>query len=116
MGAYFAAGVTLALILVMLIVMERVEARFFPNKNIKTLYLVFEEKYFNYDVLVHELRELKIAVVNMDVARTISSERIKLSLQVHVPQKIDIEALTETLKRIGTLVRLELTTNEKPTR
>jgi putative Mg2+ transporter-C (MgtC) family protein len=116
MGAYFAAGVTLALILVMLIVMERVEAHFFPNKNIKTLYLVFEEKYFNYDVLVHELRELKIAVVNMDVARTISSERIKLSLQVHVPQKIDIEGLTETLKRIGTLVRLELTTNEKPTR
>jgi len=116
MGAYFAAGVTLASILLVLVLMEKFEARFFPSKSIKTLYLVFREKYFNYDALVHELHELKIVVGNMDVSRTMDSDRIRLSLQVHIPHQVNIEQLTDTLQRIGTLVKLELTTNDKPTR
>jgi putative Mg2+ transporter-C (MgtC) family protein len=116
MGAYFAAGVTLAAVLFTLILMEKFETRFFPAKNIKTLYLVFEEKYFNYDALVHELAGMKIAVGNMDVSKTVASDRIKLSLQVHIPAKIDLDLLTETLKRIGTLVKMELTSNEKSPR
>jgi putative Mg2+ transporter-C (MgtC) family protein len=116
MGAYFAAGVTLAAVLFTLILMEKFETRFFPAKNIKTLYLVFEEKYFNYDALVHELEGMKIAVGNMDVSKTVASDRIKLSLQVHIPAKIDLDLLTETLKRIGTLVKMELTSNEKSPR
>lgn len=116
MGAFYTAGIALVGVLLTLFLMERLEARFFPAKNIKTLYLVFEEKYFDFEALERELLEFRIAIHSMDVAKTISSDRIKLALQVHVSQHIDISSLTETLKRVGKLVRMELTSNEKSPR
>ncbi len=115
-GAFYAAGITLASVLLTLVFMERFEAKFFPAKNIKTLNLVFEEKYFNFEALEHELLGFKITIHSMDVSKTIASDRIKLALQVHVPVHVDYFLLTDTLQRIGTLIKMELTSNDKSTR
>lgn len=117
MGAYLAAGATLAGCLVTLFILERFEYSIFPPKNIKTLYLVFEDrKPFDLDLLEKELLGLKIAIGNTDVSKTISSDRIKLSLQVHIPEHVDISVLTETLQRSGKLLKMELTSNDRSAR
>ena len=116
LGAYAAAGLTLSFVLATLFVLERFEARFFPGKNVKTLFLVFEEKAFSFALLERELCSLRVAIDNTDVAKTVSSDRIKLTLQVHVPARMEYAALCDALKRSGTLVRMELTANEKPSR
>lgn len=116
LGAYAAAGFTLAFVLGTLFILERFELRFFPGKNVKTLYLVYEEKSFSFALLERELGSLRIAIDNTDVAKTFSSDRVKLTLQVHVPAHLDYASLWESLRRSGTLVRMELTANEKPSR
>lgn len=112
-GFYFPAALTLFLVLVTLVIMERFEAHFFPAKNIKTLYLIYDERYFNYKRLEEELALLKISIGNMDVSKTVSSDRIKISLQVHIPSQIDIPVLMHTLQKIGKLEKMELTAHEK---
>lgn len=116
LGYYLPAFLTLGLILVTLVLMERFETTFFPAKNIKTLYLVFENKDFDYPLLERELSLLKISVGNLDVSRTIESERIKLSLQIHAPPHVDFNTLTRSLQKAGKLIKLEITANEKPIR
>jgi uncharacterized membrane protein YhiD involved in acid resistance len=62
LGAFLARGVTLLIALGTLTVLERFETRFFPAKNIKTLYLVYQDKNFDYGLLERELAGVKIAV------------------------------------------------------
>jgi len=116
LGAFLAAGVTLLIALGTLTVLERFETRFFPAKNIKTLYLVYQDKNFDYGLLERELAGVKIAVGGMDVAKTLSSDRIKFSLQIHVPPHVDLVTLTGALERAGKLLKMELTANEKSPR
>lgn len=116
MGAYQPAGIALVCVLVTLFVMERFEARFFPAKNIKILYLVFEDQNFVYGQMEKELIRHKIAISNMDMSKTLASDRIKFALQVHIPEHTDITALTADLQKVGKLIKLELTSNEKSPR
>ncbi len=116
LGAYGAAGITLACALATLFFLERYEMRLFPPKNIKTLFLVYDEREFDFARLERELAGIRVVVDNMDVAKNMSSDRIKLSLQVHVTAHTDYASLTQALTRAGSLVRMELTSNEKPSR
>ncbi len=115
-GAYVPAALTLAAVLVTLIVMERFESSLFPPKNIKVLYLVYEEPRFDYALLERELLNARIVTGNVDMAKTVTSDRIKLTLQAHIPAHIDYNKLTETLQKAGKLVKIEVTSYEKPTR
>jgi len=116
LGAYYPAAITLVAVIVTLVVMERFESSLFPPKNIKILYLVFEEVNFDYALLESVLSELRIVTGNLDMSKTVSSERIKLTLQVHIPVHIDYNRLTETLQKAGKLIKLEVTSYEKPSR
>jgi putative Mg2+ transporter-C (MgtC) family protein len=116
LGAYGAAIITLACVLITLFFLERYENRLFPPKNIKTLYLVYEDQDFDCARVQQELFAIRVIVDNMDVAKNMSSDRIKLSLQVHVNTHTDYASLSVALKKAGKLVRMELTSNEKPSR
>ena len=115
-GAYIPAVLTLAAVIVTLVIMERFESSLFPVKNIKVLYLVYEESLFDYARLERELIAEKIVTGSIDMARGILSPRIKLTLQVHLPVDVDYNRLTETLQKAGKLVKIEVTSNEKPSR
>ena len=115
-GAYLPAAITLAAVLVTLVIMERFESSLFPPKSIKILYLVYEEARFDYARLAKELVSEKIVTGNLDMAKTLSSDRIKLTIQAHIPAHIDYNQLTSTLQKAGKLVKIEVTSYEKPSR
>lgn len=115
-GAYLPAAITLAAVLVTLVIMERFESSLFPPKSIKILYLVYEEAHFDYARLAKELVSEKIVTGNLDMAKTLSSDRIKLTIQAHIPAYIDYNQLTSTLQKAGKLVKIEVTSYEKPSR
>jgi len=115
-GAFFAAGVTLFCVLVTLVLLERFEANLFPTKHIKTLFMVFDEREFNQKRLERELLRLKVTIDNIDVSKTFSSDRIRLTMQVHIPAQTDFHTLAAALKRAGGLQKMDLTANEKPRR
>ncbi|HNY17880.1 MAG TPA: MgtC/SapB family protein [Treponemataceae bacterium] len=115
-GAYVPAAITLVAVLVTLVIMERFESSLFPPKSIKILYLVYEEAHFDYALLARELVSEKIVTGNLDMAKTLSSDRIKLTIQAHIPAHIDYNRLTSTLQKAGKLVKIEVTSYEKPSR
>lgn len=116
LGAYAAAFIALVCVVVTLVVMERFEEIYFPARNIKTLYLVYDDPYFDYDRLTHALDKLRIVADSMDVSKTMASERIKIALRIHIPAQTDVRTLFETLNAVGPLVKMDLTSNEKPNR
>lgn len=113
-GAFYAAGITLVFALVTLVLLEKIESKIFPPKNIKTLFMVFNEAGFNQKSLERELLRLKISIDNIDVSKTFSSKRIRFSMQVHVPEQTDFNELSTAIMCSGTLIKMELTTNENP--
>jgi putative Mg2+ transporter-C (MgtC) family protein len=115
-GSYSAAGIALLSVLGTLIVLERIEYFFFPAKNVKTLYVVYDDKNFDYHDLEKSLALHKIIVNNIDFARTMASTKQKLTLQVHIPPQVDYDELVSTLEKVSKLVRVELTSHEMPSR
>lgn len=116
LGAYGAALITLVCVLATLYVMERFESKLFPVKNVKTLYAVYDRADIDITNLEKQLLSLKIAVDTVDMARSMDSGRVKVTFQAHVPPSIDHDALCRLLGAAGPLVRMELTSNEKPSR
>ncbi len=116
LGAYGAAAIALACVIVTLIVMERFEEIVFPARNIKTLYLVYDDPYFDYARLDHALDGLRIVADSMDVSKTMGTDRIKITLRIHVPAQTDVRSLFESLQAVGPLVKMDLTSNERPHR
>ncbi|ULQ60245.1 MgtC/SapB family protein [Brucepastera parasyntrophica] len=116
LGAYLPAGITLGGAILTLVIMDQIELHFFPAKNVKTLLLVYKEEGFNYAKLEKELGELKILISNTDISKNLSSDRIRIVLQVHIPERTDIMQLPKLLAANGNLLKMELTSNERPSR
>ncbi|HHU36212.1 MAG TPA: MgtC/SapB family protein [Treponema sp.] len=114
LGAFYAAGITLACALFTLVLLERIERKIFPPKHIKTLFMVFKEENFNQKHLENELFRLKISIDNIDMSKTFTSDIIRCSMQVHIPEHTSFNDLASAIKRAGTLVKMELTVNENP--
>ncbi len=115
-GAFFPAAITLFIVLGTLTVMERFESTLMPPKTIKTLVLLYQEKNMDYKALEKELAKIRILVGDMDIARTMDSDKVKVLLHVHIPEHVEIPVLTATLQKAGKLLKMELTSNDRSIR
>jgi len=113
LGAYFPAVITTLIALGTLVVMEWFESRFLPPKTIKTLILVYQENKIDYVRLEHELESLHILVGDIDINQTIGSNRIKIFLRVNIPAHVQIDTLIQSLQKVGSLLKIEITANER---
>lgn len=116
LGAYFPAVITTVIALGTLVVMERFESRLLPPKTVKTLILLYQDNEIDFARLERELASINILVGDIDINQTIGSGRIKIYLRVNIPAHVQLDALTQTLQKVGTLLKLEITANERAPR
>ena len=112
-GMFLAAGVTLVIILITLIVLDKFEKRFFPSERNKLLEITFKSNNPDYQETLHILQSFGIRILSMDVDQGIGkgkekSRGTRLRLFVGVADHTDIATLVKVLKTNGKIERLEM--------
>ncbi len=107
-GMIAAPMIVLAVIMVTLVFLEKLESRYFPAERTKILYFVFRNEKIDFDALQDVAERYGLIIINMDVSKTIETQRINVSFSVKVPPHIDIQGLVASAKEIGKLEKFKL--------
>jgi putative Mg2+ transporter-C (MgtC) family protein len=108
-GMFVAAGATLLITLITLMILNRVERRFFPLEQNKQLELVYDAGNANPDDALQVLKTFSIRVhsMEMDVGKG-DKKGIRLRLHVVIPESVDIAKLANSLKTRGKVDRIKM--------
>ncbi|MDR0721830.1 MAG: MgtC/SapB family protein [Treponema sp.] len=117
-GMFLAAGITLVIILITLILLNPLEARLFPRERNKLLEITFTPDNPELPELQDSLGILQsfgVRVLSMDVAQGIGKGKdrgkgkgVRLQLFVGIPDTVDIAKLVTALKTKAQVERVEL--------
>ena len=108
-GMYVQSAVVLVVAVFLLIVLGKVEDRFFPAGKSKTLHLVFESA----DVDIVKVKETIEAngfiVCDLNMSHVIASRQLILRYLVKAPNKDDFSSVIAALQKIDTLSEFSVT-------
>lgn len=107
-GMVVVASCTLVLCVLIMFLLERFEARYFPAERLKKLELIFKNDKVNFALLQKELRDRGLIITNIDFSKELDEKQIKIIYTVKVPLDLDIVNLTEGLKYIGHLGKIKM--------
>jgi putative Mg2+ transporter-C (MgtC) family protein len=105
-GMFLAAGIALALALFSLIVLGRLEQRFFPSERNKVLEITYHDKP-DREKTLDILRSFNIRIQSVDMEQ-VKGKAIKLRLLVAIPDTADSQQIIKTLKTTGKVARIEI--------
>lgn len=103
------AIITVVISIVSLILIERLEARLFPAKHVRKLFLVFENKRIDLKELNNVLESKKIVVTSTDIARVYGEKHLEVTLTINCASDIDYFDLADSIKTLGKLEEFRLT-------
>ncbi|TCW60601.1 MgtC/SapB family protein [Treponema sp. J25] len=108
-GFYLAAGLTLAISLFTLVILDRLERRFFPTERIKILELEFKDQNPDITFIIKTLADHGVHVQSIDIEQNlIKGGGSRLRLLVSLPSSVEIQKLSRTLKTLDELERIEI--------
>lgn len=108
-GLYIQAGITLVVFMLSLIVLEKVEEKWFPAEQSKTLHLVYEEDELDLEKIKSIIQSNGIFVKDINISKVMSVKQTILRYTVKTPREIDFMKLSENLKAAGVLSEFSLT-------
>jgi putative Mg2+ transporter-C (MgtC) family protein len=109
-GMFLAAGIALSISLVTLLILGRVEYRFFPQERNKLLELSLEAPSDTKEAL-EILKSFAVRVITMDMDHKEKDKGARLHLFVGIPNTTDIAKLVKTLKASGKVKRISMREN-----
>lgn len=108
-GLYIQSAIVLAFILLSLIILEKVEEKFFPSESSKSIHLVYDDENVNLKQ-IKEILESKLFVVkDVNISRVMCNNQIILRYTVKAPREADVMQLCESLKAAGNLTEFSVT-------
>jgi putative Mg2+ transporter-C (MgtC) family protein len=108
-GMFLAAGITEAISLLSLSLLERVEKRFFPSERNKLLELSFRESLPDIEKIRKTLRSFSVRVISEDVVQNEGKGKgSKLRLFTGFPDAADPARLARALKTEARVYRVEI--------
>lgn len=108
-GLYVGAGIAVFLGLATLMLLDRLERKFFPSERNKLLELVFRGPMPGTKKALDILESFAVRVQSMDVDQsTIKGSGSKLRLLVGLPTATDLQKLIKALKSAGDVERIEV--------
>lgn len=107
-GLYEPALITLALALVVLFTMNRLEKKIFPAVKTKSLHLKLEGSDINQRKIEGILKENGIIINDVNVEYTPKKEQTELIFTVKTPDKLDVLKLSSQLGKIEKLVNFAI--------
>jgi putative Mg2+ transporter-C (MgtC) family protein len=108
-GMFLAAGITVGITLITLIVLGKLEKVFFPSTRNKVLELSYKDSSPTTKVAVDILKSFGIRSQSVDVAQsTGKGKSAKLRILASVPDTTDISKLAKALKAAGEVSKIEI--------
>ncbi|MDE5898787.1 MAG: MgtC/SapB family protein [Treponemataceae bacterium] len=107
-GCFFIAGVVLAISLLSLVLLERVEWRFFPAEKTKFLTIVYSGHEVDLARIQKDIAESGLVRHDLNMSEFIVKERIVLKFSVKAPGEFDVGVLARKLMQSGNLVRISI--------
>ncbi len=107
-GLITLAFVALLLCIIIMFVLGKFEKHYFPAEQVKHLELVFKNSRINLIKLKDELLSRGIIITNTDFSEEIDADRFHITFTVKVPYDIDTISLTDDLKNIGKLLKIQM--------
>jgi putative Mg2+ transporter-C (MgtC) family protein len=105
-GLFAGAGIALALTLFALVVLARIERRFFPAERSKVLEITSTDNP-DREKTLEILRTFNIRVQSVDMEQT-RGKNFRLRLLVSVPENADVGRLVKALKAMGNVAHIEV--------
>lgn len=108
-GLIIPAVAVLVIFILSLILIEKVEEKFFPSEITKQLYLVFESKRIDLPLLRKTLTDKGVTIANTGVTRVMGEKRTEITLTVKAPKEIDVFDLVAAIKQVEKLEEFRFT-------
>ena len=108
-GLYIQAALVLIVAMISLVVLEKVEEKFFPAGKNKTLHLVYENEAVNIGQVKKILEDSGMIVSDINMSQVLSTRQTILRFLVKTPQEEDLPLLIDRLKVSGTLTEFSIT-------
>ena len=107
-GQYFIAGTTIFIILFALVILEKVERKFFPAEKRKSLVLEFSDSDIVFSKIVEEIKNSGLVIKDTNVSESIEKQKYIIKLTVKAPGDFDITKITKKLSESGKLVKISI--------
>lgn len=108
-GLYIPSFMVLAVVVVGLLLLEKVEDRFFPAARTKTLHLTFENPNINMLHLKEVIEKNGFIISDFNMSKIISINQTIFHYNVKAPKKNDFSDLIFELNRLGKLSEFSIT-------
>ena len=108
-GLYIQVGVSLFLVLVLLVGLERIEAKWFPAGKSKTVHLCYEGDDIDLKKIRETIEKHGLIISDMNMSRVIVSKQTFLHYTVKSPARTIYTPLIEHLKELGKLCEFSIT-------
>lgn len=108
-GLYIQSGVALVLLVFSLVVLEKVEERWFPAEQNKMIHLVYEENSLDLTKIKSILESSGLVVKDLNISKVMSQKQTILHYSVKSPREADLMALAEKLKSVAPLSEFSIT-------
>jgi putative Mg2+ transporter-C (MgtC) family protein len=107
-GAYVGAIIATLLILFVLIVMDKVENRYFPELSLKILQLNFSSAKMETDIVFAIMERYGIIVQSVNIAQSLNKKNTKMKFIIHVPKKLDLKKFYKELNGLNNIAQIAL--------
>ena len=108
-GLYVQSAIALVVFVVSLIVLEKVEEKWFPAEQNKTLHLVYDENKLDLAKIKSIIEKNGLVVKDLNISKVMSQKQTILRYSVKAPREADVMALAENLKEAGELSEFSVT-------
>lgn len=108
-GLYVQSGVTLIVFVLSLVILEKVEERWFPAEQNKTIHIVYENNKLDLDKIKSIIEQSGLVVKDLNISKVMSNKQTILRYTVKAPREADVMGLCERLKDAGTLSEFSVT-------
>ena len=108
-GLYIQSGLALLVFVLSLVILEKVEEKWFPAEQNKTLHLVYDENKLDLAKIKSIIEENGLVVKDLNISKVMSQKQTILRYNVKAPREADVMSLAESLKQAGELSEFSVT-------
>lgn len=108
-GLYIQAAFVLVVAVFLLLVLEKVEDRFFPAGKSKTLHIVYDNEDVDMERIKCVIEKCGFIVKDLNMSRIMASNQIILRYSIKAPNKNDYNDVINELKKISSLSEFSIT-------
>ncbi len=108
-GLYIQAGLILVIAEILLVVLEKLESKFFPSNTNKMIHLCFDNEDIDLKRIKSVMEKNGLVVVDLNISKVIATKQLILHYSVKTPKEVDFIELMKEIKSLGTLGEFSVT-------